>query len=190
MANDAFLKVFGPDLSGESTDVDHKDWIEVLSYSLGMNQPVSTASGTGGRSAGRVGFSDFSVMKQVDKSSLDLMLHCCKGTHFAKVELQVHEASGEKHQFLVWTLEDVIISSIQPSGSQALTNPWRVWRLTSEGQMDLHAACPRRGGRVEGRARGLGLGDEQAAITRSEGQGHHLPLASQQWYMRPTGYRV
>ncbi|MDH3602850.1 MAG: type VI secretion system tube protein Hcp [Candidatus Tectomicrobia bacterium] len=123
MANDAFMKVFGPDLSGESTDVDHKDWIEVMSYSLGMNQPVSTASGTGGRSAGRVGFSDFSVMKQVDKSSLDLMLHCCKGTHFSKVELQVHEASGEKHQFLIWTLEDVIISSIQPSGSQGSDKP-------------------------------------------------------------------
>jgi type VI secretion system secreted protein Hcp len=123
MPTDAFLKLSGPDVAGESTDDAHKDWIEALSWSHALSQPVTTASGTGGRTGGRVSMSDFSIMKQMDKSSLDLLSHCCKGTHFKSVELQLHEASGEKHQFFVCTMEDVVISSIQPSGSTGGDKP-------------------------------------------------------------------
>lgn len=117
MAIDAFVKIFGPDIKGESTDEAHKEWMEVLSFSWGMSQPSSIASGTGGRSSERVNVSDFSFMKVLDAASVDLMLNCAKGQHFASAELQVHEASGEKHQFLKYTMSDVIISSYQPSGS-------------------------------------------------------------------------
>ncbi len=37
MAFDAFLKIDG--IPGESTDDKHKDWIEVLSYGVGIQQP-------------------------------------------------------------------------------------------------------------------------------------------------------
>ena len=67
MATDAFLKIDGID--GESTDKKHKNWIEILSYSHGMSQPSSIASGTGGLTAERVSMSDFSVMKVLDKAS-------------------------------------------------------------------------------------------------------------------------
>jgi type VI secretion system secreted protein Hcp len=123
MPTDAFLKITGPDVAGESTDAAHADWIEILSYSHGVTQPVTTASGTGGRTGGRVGMSDFSIMKQLDKSSLDLASHCCKGTHFASVELKLHEASGDKHEFMSYLMEDVIISGVQPSGSQGGDKP-------------------------------------------------------------------
>ena len=41
MAFNAFVN-FG-DIKGESTDKDHKDWIEVLSYSSPTTQPASPA---------------------------------------------------------------------------------------------------------------------------------------------------
>jgi type VI secretion system secreted protein Hcp len=117
MATDAFLKIAGPDVAGESSDHAHDSWIECLSYSWGMHQPVSTASGTGGRTADRVSIQDFSIMKVLDKASPDLFLHCAKGTHFKKATLQLHEATGDKHMFMEYVMEDVIISSVQPSGS-------------------------------------------------------------------------
>lgn len=46
MAVDMFMKIDGVD--GESTDDAHKKWIELLSYSHGVSQPTSGASGTGG----------------------------------------------------------------------------------------------------------------------------------------------
>src|SRR5512141_296981 len=68
MAFDAFLKIDG--VPGESSDDKHKDWIEVLSYSWGVSQPSSgSASTAGGATAERANFSDFSVVKALDKAS-------------------------------------------------------------------------------------------------------------------------
>ncbi len=51
MAFDAFLKIDG--IPGESSDENHKDWIELTSFKHGLNQPASaTASSAGGRYSG------------------------------------------------------------------------------------------------------------------------------------------
>src|SRR5919109_1032111 len=99
MATDTFLKIDG--IPGESTDDKHKDWIEFLSYNHGMSQPVSAASGTGGRTSQRVNMSDFSVMKMLDKSSPHLAQACCDGRHIKEVKVELCEASGDKHTFMV-----------------------------------------------------------------------------------------
>lgn len=114
MASDAFLKVDGVD--GESTDANHSGWIELLSYSSGMSQPVSVSSATGGRTAERVNISDFVVTKTVDKSSPTLAQACCDGRHINEVKVEVCEASGEKHTYLVYTMEDVIVSGVSIGG--------------------------------------------------------------------------
>ena len=115
MAFDAFLKIEGID--GESTDDKHQKWIEILSYSHGVSQPVSGVSATGGRTGGRADFADFSITKTVDNATPDLNIYCAKGTHIPKVELELCLATGDKHNFLKYTLEDVIISSVAPSGA-------------------------------------------------------------------------
>ena len=120
MAVDAFLKI--DKIDGESTDDKHAKWIEILSFSVGMSQPASAASGTGGRTAERVNISDLSVMKVVDAASPTLALACCDGRHIPKINIEVCEASGDKHKYLEYELEDVIISSYQPSGSAFSTN--------------------------------------------------------------------
>lgn len=115
MAFDAFLKIDG--VPGESTDEKHKDWIEILSFSFGASQPASVSSATGGRTAERVNIQDFSSVKVIDKASPMLFLHCCDGKHVPKVEVEVCEAGGNKHIYLKYTFENVIVSSVRPGGT-------------------------------------------------------------------------
>jgi type VI secretion system secreted protein Hcp len=114
MAVDAFLKIEGID--GESTDEKHKKWIEIEGFSWSATQPSSAASGTGARTAERVRVSDLSFNKMIDSSSPHLMLACCNGKHFSKVQMEVCEASESKHRYLLVELENVIVSSYAPSG--------------------------------------------------------------------------
>lgn len=121
MATDTFMKF--DTVEGESTDEKHPGWIELLSFSLGASQPVATTSAAGGRTAQRVDISDFSAMKMVDKASVDMLLACCNGSHFKKVEVEVCEASEQKHVYIKYELSDVIISSLQTSGSSGGDKP-------------------------------------------------------------------
>ena len=115
MAFDAFVKIDG--IPGESTDDKHKDWIEILSYRHGLTQPASAASATTGRSAERVNIENFTIVKILDKATPTLHLACCDGRHIKKVELELCEAGGEKHPYMKYTLENVIVSSVRPGGS-------------------------------------------------------------------------
>ncbi len=116
MAFDAFLKIEG--IPGECTDDKHKGWIEVLSFSTGISQPSSgSASSGGGRSAERANFSDFSVVKVVDKASPKLALFCANGEHIKEITLELCRASGDKQKYLEIKLSDSIVSSYRPGGS-------------------------------------------------------------------------
>ncbi|WP_089730062.1 Hcp family type VI secretion system effector [Candidatus Thiosymbion oneisti] len=116
MAVDMFAKIEGID--GESTDDAHDKWIEVLSFNHGVSQPVSGASGTGGRTGGRADFQDFSIVKTIDNATPDLCIKCAKGEHIPKVEIELCLATGDKHTFMKYILEDVIVSSIAPGGTK------------------------------------------------------------------------
>jgi type VI secretion system secreted protein Hcp len=115
MSADMFLKIDGVD--GESTDDAHDKWIEVQSYSLGVSQPVSGVSATGGRTGGRADFQDLAIVKTIDNATPDLNIKCAKGEHIPKVELELCLATGDKHTFMKYTLEDCIVTSISPGGS-------------------------------------------------------------------------
>lgn len=117
MSVDMFMKIDGID--GESTDSKHEKWIEVLSYTHGVVQPVSGASGTGGRTGGRADFMDFSITKVLDTASTELSLHCAKGKHIPEITFECCLASDEKHTFMKYTLKDCVITSVCPSCSTA-----------------------------------------------------------------------
>lgn len=115
MAVDMFMKIEGID--GESSDEKHEKWIELVSYNHGVAQPTSGVSATGGRTGGRADFQDFSVVKRIDAASCDLNVYCASGKHIPKIEVELCLATGEKHTFMKYTLEDVIVSSVTPGGS-------------------------------------------------------------------------
>ena len=82
MAVDMFLKI-EPPVEGESVDQRHKGEIEYFRWSWGMSQSGSMHVGGGG-GAGKVSVQEFSITKNIDKSSPILMHHCCNGQHFGK----------------------------------------------------------------------------------------------------------
>lgn len=108
-----FLKIAG--VEGESTDKDHDGWIDVLSYSSSSIQPRSAVTGTS-RDQGSVSMSDFTVTKELDKATPKLNEALAKGTIIPKVEL---ELSGSR-QSTIYTLKDVVVSSITKSGSKEI----------------------------------------------------------------------
>jgi type VI secretion system secreted protein Hcp len=108
---DTFLQLDG--VPGEATDDKHKDWIELLSYSHDMMQPVSsTKSSAGGAATGRTQHGDFAITKFVDKASPKLYEAVSNGKHFSKAKIEVCRAGGSQLKFLEITLEEVMVSSV------------------------------------------------------------------------------
>jgi type VI secretion system secreted protein Hcp len=117
MAIDAYLKI--NDAPGESTDNDHKGWIEVLSFSFGATQPAQASGSTaGGGTSERVSIHDISFTKSVDKASAKLFELCCTGKHVNDATFEMFRASGDKRiKYLEFKLNDAIVSSYQIGGS-------------------------------------------------------------------------
>lgn len=116
MAFDAFLKI--DTIPGESSDDKHKDWIEILSFSHGVSQMSSGSVSSGGsRSAQRCDHADFSIVKSLDKASAKLNLACCNGEHVPTVQVELCRAGGDKQRYMLYKMEDVMVSSVRPGGS-------------------------------------------------------------------------
>jgi type VI secretion system secreted protein Hcp len=116
MSFDAFLKIDG--IPGESTDDKHKDWMEILSFSYSVTQPTSgSASTSGGATAQRANFHDFSIVKALDKASPKIFLACADGTHIKQITVELCRAGGDKVKYMEYKLTNSIISSYRPGGS-------------------------------------------------------------------------
>ena len=109
-----FLKLDG--VTGEAKDKVHGKEIDVLSWSWGMTNEGSAQSG-GGAGSGKVNVQDVSVTKFIDSSSPQLMLACCKGTHFANALITVRKAGEKPLEYLKITLTDLIVTSVTTGGS-------------------------------------------------------------------------
>lgn len=115
MTFDAFLRVDG--IPGETKDVKYKDWIEVTTYGLGVQQPASaTASSVGGASSERANFEPITVTKLVDKSSPKLFEASFTGKHIKEVIIEICRAGTDKQKYLTIKMEQVLISSFRQGG--------------------------------------------------------------------------
>jgi type VI secretion system secreted protein Hcp len=90
--------------------------IDIESWSFGMAQQGSGHTG-GGIGAGKVNIGDVSIMKRADKASPTLMLKCAKGEHIKKATITCRKAGGDPLIYYVVTMEDVLVTSSQTSGS-------------------------------------------------------------------------
>lgn len=114
MAVDMFLKL--DDVKGESRDDKHKDAIDVLAWSWGMNQSGTTHMGGGG-GAGKVSVQDLSITKYLDKASPNLMQGNCTGKHYKQALLTVRKAGDKPLEYLKITMKEVLVASISTGGS-------------------------------------------------------------------------
>ena len=76
---DMFLKIDG--IKGESLDDKHKDTIQVLSYSLGVNNEGTGSSNQGSEAPAVAVVHDITVTKFVDIASPNLFISSCSGKH-------------------------------------------------------------------------------------------------------------
>ncbi len=106
MAFDAFLKIEG--IPGESTDVKHKNEIDVMSFSFAVSRK---------NERGRPQVSDFTVVKKVDAASPLLFDKACQGDSIDSAMFTARKAGKDQLEFLKIKFEDIIISSIQPAGA-------------------------------------------------------------------------
>lgn len=109
----AYIKFDGVD--GESTDADHKDWINIQSLSSGIQRPRSDSTG----GLGPAFASDIIVVKQLDKSSPKLAESVAKGTVFPSVQFHLTRRVGTEREATYYTyeLKNVIVTSYQVGGS-------------------------------------------------------------------------
>jgi len=116
MAVEIFLKLDGID--GESEKKGAEAWIEIFSFSNGASNPSSVAFGTGS-GAGKVDLSSLSLQKQLDKSSPKLFASCCAGTHIAKGQMMVREATGgdTTQVYFQYDMTEVFVDSVSWGGA-------------------------------------------------------------------------
>jgi type VI secretion system secreted protein Hcp len=110
---DYFLKIEG--IEGESTDKSHKGEIQIESWSWGETNTGSTTGGGGG--AGKVQMQDFHFTMKVDKATPKLMLAVAKGEHIRSAKRTVRSSDKTAREFLIITMENVLVSSLQLGGS-------------------------------------------------------------------------
>ena len=117
MAFDTYLEL--ADIPGEATAKGFEGKIEIFSFSWGASAPVTIGPGTTGISASRVSISSFNVMKKTDKASSKLFSAACTGSHIAtmKVSMRKQTGTGGQDSFLIYSFEEVMVESIQWSGS-------------------------------------------------------------------------
>ncbi len=146
MSVDMFLKLEG--IAGESEDAKHKGENDVLAWSWGASQNGTMHQGGGG-GAGKANFSDLSVTKFVDKGSVTLLQFCAKGTHIPRGRLIVRKAGDKPLEFIKFDMQDIIVSSIQPSGSggsekltESLSLNFRQWKMTYTPQANDGSNAP------------------------------------------------
>jgi type VI secretion system secreted protein Hcp len=108
----AYLKIDG--IPGESTDKDHKDWIDLYSYGWG-----TTHAGIGpvGQTTGKANVQDFKFVMKVDKATPKLFLAAAFGMPIKNAVLEICRNGEIQQCFMKWTLTDVMVTSYQLSGS-------------------------------------------------------------------------
>jgi type VI secretion system secreted protein Hcp len=113
MAESMWIKI--PDCKGEATDADHKDEIDIDSYSWGMVHPIDP--GGTGQSAGESTASQLVVSKTVCKATPNLMKFCMNAKSFGEVLLTCRKRGENPIEYMKITMKNTVVASVQDSGS-------------------------------------------------------------------------
>ena len=115
MASDYILEI--DKIKGESKDEKNPETIEVQSFSWGISNPGSFASGGGG-GTGKASFQDLHFTASVSKASPLLALASATGQHISKAVLHVRKSGDNPQEYYTITLTDVLVSSYQAGGNE------------------------------------------------------------------------
>ena len=112
-AVDVFLKLDG--IPGEVVAKGHENEIEVFSWSWGMARTSVVSMGR--TAAGKPCVSELHLMKAMDKATPLLMANLMSGMVIPKGKLTLRKAGEPPLDFMVIEMSQVLVSSVQESGS-------------------------------------------------------------------------
>jgi len=115
MAYDAYLKL--DTITGESTSQGFAGCMEIFSFSLGAQNPVTISSASTGGGGGKATLSSLSFQKKTDSASPVLYQTCVTGGHLATGTVTLRKAGGTAMPYLVYGLKVVYVDSVHWSGS-------------------------------------------------------------------------
>ncbi|MES1977200.1 MAG: type VI secretion system tube protein Hcp [Pseudomonadota bacterium] len=107
-----------PGVAGECLLTGYEDRIECLSYSHAVAMQMSSDVSSKERTSGRPNVQDFTLSKYMDGSSPVLNQYCCEGRQIGDGTVTVgRNESGTFMPLIVYTLKDVMISSVSAASS-------------------------------------------------------------------------
>ena len=140
MATRLFLKL--GDIKGTSKDAkNHKDWIEIESFSYGVANSVNTTEKAKGNPGGEAcNHSDISLNKVIDKTSPLFYAHCSSGKIFDKATIECCE---EEELLFRLNLTNAAVSSASvgggtggvPTESLSLSFSKVAWQYKTEAEL-------------------------------------------------------
>lgn len=121
-ADQILLKLTG--IVGDSAVDRHKGEIDLTAYSQAFRNTANFGFGAGG-GAGRAACGDISVLKNIDRSSPDLIMHVVTGRHITDGLITFRRTTADGPQeFYTVRLTDVIVDAIEqadPAGEPGLS---------------------------------------------------------------------
>jgi type VI secretion system secreted protein Hcp len=104
-------------IKGQVTEKEHKEWIAIHSFSMGLSNAITgDPSKQGKLVGGQVTYQDISVTKDTDTASPLIASLCSKGAPIDKVVIHVCEDTNKVEPVIVITLEKCVISSFAVGG--------------------------------------------------------------------------
>jgi type VI secretion system secreted protein Hcp len=98
-------------------DTSASQTFDVLSFSVGVDNPSSVIGGGGG-GAGKANLHDLTITKLIDKASPNLFLACATGRHIQRVTLVLNRPNAPSGTaFMTYRLDDVVVTSDTHSGT-------------------------------------------------------------------------
>jgi len=115
-----FLQLDG--ITGGATDEQHKDWIEIFSWSHSFDQPTMPISKSVGQGVATAmcNHSPISITKILDESTYAILSRRWSGKVLPKAKIECFRAAGEEKpvKYLEVSMEDVVISNYSISVGQ------------------------------------------------------------------------
>jgi type VI secretion system secreted protein Hcp len=119
-ADKIFLKLDG--INGASTDTRHRYEIDITSYAQSFRSGANFGFGGGG--AGRVSCGDITVLKNIDRSSPQLIMHVTTGRHVRSGVITFSTGGERPVEYYKVQLSEVLIDAVEqvdPPGDAGLT---------------------------------------------------------------------
>ncbi len=113
----SFVKIEG--VPGESTDARHPGESDIQTFHLKATNTPAAAGGGGG--AGKVAFGAVEFTKSYDNSSPQLLQKVANGAHIKTVQFSFRRGGATGDGFLVYRLDDVVVSSYEQGGDTGVS---------------------------------------------------------------------